>query len=802
MNNHLVLILCGCLYLSGRTLQAEEIITLPDTEPLTWTDELHVRLMDGAHRYIERRIDQSVETRQQYWNRDFSSPEAYEASIKPNRDRFTRNIGIVDERVPVKMEHAGDVGDPAVVAETGAYDVYQVRWSVLDTVTGEGLLVKPRSEPVGHVIAIPDADQTPEQLMGLTEGVAVESQFARRLAENGYQVIVPALLDRTARWSGNYISSKGSPLHPHFTNQPHREWIHRMAYMMGRNIMGYEVQKMMSLVDWLKQQAGEDARIGIAGYAEGGMIAMYTAAVDTRIDATLVSGYFKSRQELWKEPIYRLVWALLHEFGDAEIASLIAPRGLVVEYSEEPKVDGPPDGPPTAAPGRLETPDFDNVRSEFERLDTLVKPGFQARHLVYAPGNRTIPQGSSQALDKFSGLLGIESPMAAPVFPVKDLRANFDPADRQKRQVEELEQHVQWLIPNSDHVRSRVCRERHPMIKKLFGENQGSKWAGKMQADTYSAEKFGEQSGPLRKYFWEEILGKFEDPTPVMNPRSRYIRETDKWKAYDVVLDVWPDVFAWGMLAIPKDLKPGEKRPVMVMQHGHSGVPNHMFITDPESGAYSAYQGAGSDLADRGFIVFAPHNLYILGDRFRFLDKKANLVKGTLFTFILAQHKQILTWLKTLPYVDGDRIGFYGLSYGGETAVRVPPILTDYALSICSADFNDWTRKVATCHDRYSFMFHGEWEMFYFNLGSTFDYAEMAYLMIPRPFMAERGHHDTVSDDTWSAKEFADIRWMYDQLGIGDRTDIEFHNGGHTMQKQGTFDFIHKHLNWPKPEDN
>jgi UV DNA damage repair endonuclease len=130
----------------------------------------------------------------------------------------------------------------------------------------------------------------------------------------------------------------------------------------------------------------------------------------------------------------------------------------------------------------------------------------------------------------------------------------------------------------------------------------------------------------------------------------------------------------------------------------------------------------------------------------------------------------------------------------------VPPILTDYSLSICSADFNDWTRKVATCHDRYSFMFHGEWEMSYFNMGSTFSYAEMVYLMIPRPFMAERGHHDTVSDDSWAAMEYSKIRWMYDQLDIGDRTEIEFHNGGHTMQKQGTFRFLHKHLNWPLPK--
>ena len=50
---------------------------------------------------------------------------------------------------------------------------------------------------------------------------------------------------------------------------------------------------------------------------------------------TLVSGYFKSRQQSWQEPLYRDVWGLLREFGDAEIASLIAPRGLVFRRSPQ-----------------------------------------------------------------------------------------------------------------------------------------------------------------------------------------------------------------------------------------------------------------------------------------------------------------------------------------------------------------------------------------------------------------------------------------------------------------------------------
>jgi hypothetical protein len=95
-------------------------------------------------------------------------------------------------------------------------------------------------------------------------------------------------------------------------------------------------------------------------------------------------------------------------------------------------------------------------------------------------------------------------------------------------------------------------------------------------------------------------------------------------------------------------------------------------------------------------------------------------------------------------------------------------------------------------------MFTDEWEMPYFNLGQTFNYAELAYLMIPRPFMVERGHHDGVAPDQWVASEYAKVRFLYTQFGLTDRTEIEFFNGGHTINGEGTFDFLHKHLNWPK----
>ena len=291
------------------------------------------------------------------------------------------------------------------------------------------------------------------------------------------------------------------------------------------------------------------------------------------------------------------------------------------------------------------------------------------------------------------------------------------------------------------------------------------------------------------------MIGKLPAPTEPMNPRTRQLYDEPKWTGWEVALDLHPDVFAYGILLLPKDLKPGEKRPVVVCQHGRNGLPK-----DVIEGDSPAYHDFAARLAERGFITFAPHNLYRGEDRYRMLNRKGNPLKLSMFSFITAQDRQILAWLGTLPFVDRERIAFYGLSYGGETAVRVPPLLDGYCLSICSGDFNDWARKVAATDSDYSFMFSIEWEMPYFNMGSTFNYAELAYLMVPRPFMVERGHHDGVAPDEWVASEYARVRWVYDNLGLADRTAIEFFNGGHTINGRGTFDFLHRHLTWPGPQ--
>ena len=205
----------------------------------------------------------------------------------------------------------------------------------------EGLLLEPAGRPVARVVALPDAD-------------GGGAELAYRLAENGCLVLVPTMIDRRDTWSG----IPGIRM----TNQPHREWIYRMAFEAGRHIIGYEVQAVLAAVDWFETQDPK-APVAVAGYGEGGLIAFYSAALDTRIGAALVSGYFQPREELWKEPIYRDVWSLVREFGDAEIARLVAPRRLIVEHCEFPKVAGTAAGNAGAARGDAEWGDCHATRS-------------------------------------------------------------------------------------------------------------------------------------------------------------------------------------------------------------------------------------------------------------------------------------------------------------------------------------------------------------------------------------------------------------------------------------------------------
>ena len=734
----------------------------------TYETDMVNRMKEGIDNFIDGYTERIIKERENLWDRNFSSPTAYQTSVATNRDHLREIIGAIDERSQPNMLVLSKPGEEGKIAETQKYTIFRVAWDVMGGLKSEGLLLKPKGEVKASVVMVGDADELPESYTGLIGGSAV----GNRLAENGVQVIIPTLVNRDTQFSGsntlipyNNFWRKGKDSASVWTNETHREWIHRQGYIMGRHIIGLEVQKILSAVDWLEQNDPE-IPIGIIGYGEGGLLAMYSSALDTRIDASWISGYFGPRDKVWKEPVYRNVWGLLVEFGDAEIASLIAPRGLVIEPSNVPLVEEPPiakEGQRDfGSPGTIETPSREAVVKEFERLLSLFPE--DAKNLLsdFHLTQSVESFGSSEALSVFADDLKLNITSADESLQLVR-HDDLDSEKRQYRVFSNMVEYIQDMIPTAERTRNSF-----------------------LEGDLSSKEAWNEDMERYRQLFHDELVGHIDQALLPMNPRIREIYDEPGWTGYEVVLDVWSGVFSWGLLAVPKDIKPDENRPTVVLQHGIGGTPTTPINT-------KSYKRVLPALVNRGFVVFSPHNPY------QFNIRKANPVKTSVFSVIIPQHEQILNFLGSLDYVDPDRIALYGKSWGGRTALRVPIVLEGYSAIISSAYFNDWLLKSVSTDYRNSYFFEGSLGIYEWNMGNTFTHAEMAALIAPRPFMVENGRLDGVASDPSVAYEFAKVQRLYDELEIGNRVELEFFMGGHDINGDGTFKFLHEQLDWPAP---
>lgn len=777
--------------------QAEETPSrLPGTaawqHPQTSVEEMADLMVAGADRFLLAETERSLKTRQAFWQRDFSSAEAYEKSITPNRERLKWLLGLREERIPFdsprlqeELQHSAERGFLLNAAGEKTHRILAISWPVAGRLHWEGLLIEPlQVDPaeilVTHIL-LPDAGQEPESLV--LPGAFTTSPVVS-LARERSRVIIPATISRTVR------PRRRAEL-------TDREFVYRTAFEMGRTPSGYEIQATLGLVDWLKTTAPERP-VGLVGNGEGGVAALFCAAVDTRIDAVCVSGYFGSQQDLWEQPIDRNWFGYLERFGDAEVATLIAPRPVIIEPA---RLDPVTIATTLGAPGRLVAPSLEEVQAEAERARELWQDANTDWPLIVSPpppkqAPRFAPKTLQAYLDHIPGL---EKTVHQPPTGQSMIRSAYQgklpagaDADTAARTDRELPRLREWHMQQAEERQLRLVEAITQYNRDLLEASSEVRQEFFEKLDLSSLERFEETVAWYRDYFRHEVIGHFDQPLLDPAPRSQFWRETDHWRGYEVQLDVFPDLFAYGILLLPKNMQAGEQRPVVVLQHGLEGTPLGTI-----EGDHRAYLNFAARLADMGYIVFAPQNPYRGHDRFRTLQRKANPLGKTLFSLIVPQHEQITRWLGSLPQVDENRIAFYGLSYGGKTAMRVPPLVSNYCLSICSADFNDWIRKNVSTTARHSYVWTGEYEIFEFDLGNTFNYAEMAALIAPRPFMVERGHFDGVAPDEWVASEFAKVRFLYQaKLGLKDRAVIEYFVGPHAIHGVGTVEFLNRHLDF------
>ncbi len=763
--------------------------SLPGTRLLTGSNDLAAEMVGGIGRYLERETAAAPARRAALWQNTNPKPDLafYLHRFESNRVRFRDRLGLNDprdKRPTVVLRHslpvdAGGAAGPVEIARGAGFKVFQVSWTVLRGVEGEGLLLLPDGEPKGDVIALPDCAWTPEQLVGLTAGLSPSEQYARLCAEQGCRVLVPCLIDRGTEPSG--IPGMRA------TGHSQRETLWRASYEMGRTVIGYELQKIFAAADWMERtrppgaspwalesligggQKGTPGRrwLGIIGHGEGGLLAYYAAACDTRFAVTYTSGYFGARERVGDEPIDRNVFGILKEFGDAEIGALIPPRTLFIEHGRYPEVTLTDAS--GGSPGRLERSADAVAQAEHVRLQRIV--GSMPEHYLTGPADRFADHVSRFLFS----ITGVNPGVGFPAGPEPKIVGVLPNAgERTVRQYRQILDDTQWLMREGEYVRRDYWKK----------------------ADLKSVEAFTASTAPYREQFRTEVVGVIPKASVSPDPQTRFLGETNGVRRYEVVLQVHPDVFAQGILCVPADIKPGERRPVVVCQHGLEGRPTD--VSDPAVNS-PYYHQYGLRLAERGFVTFAPQNPYIGSTRFRQVLHHAQPLGLTLWSFIVRQHEVITDWLAAQDFVDPKRIAFYGLSYGGKTAMRVPVLVDRYCLSICSADYNEWIWKNTSARSNYSYLFNNEYDMPEWNLGNTFNYAEMSWLICPRPFMVERGHDDGVAPDEWVAYEYAKTRRQYVKLGIADRTTIEFFDGPHSIHGVGTFAFLHQHLNWPAP---
>jgi dienelactone hydrolase len=729
---------------------------LPGTQTLTDSRDLARVMVDGIHAYLDRELKEAPKKRDELWKAKANEPMA------AKRERLKKLLGVVDERLPRDITVKANWGEGVLITPTDRLTIYNIQWDVTPGLISEGLLIRGKGNEQGPLfIVVPDSSQNLDEYP-ISPNNVKQDAFLLQLVNSGCDVILPRLINREDTHSGNARLKR-------FTNQSHREFVHRMAYEMGRTSLALDIQQILTL---LPDPTATDHKMNIIGFGDGGRIALYAAALDERIGCCHIAGAFGPQESLWQAPIDRNIWGLLNEFGDAEVASMIAPRKLIIDPVQGPTTRQPENKPGRsgATPGMLKPFTKFEVTSEFDRLKAmsvkhvkLMELGEKGINIDTLLKELKTPEWNAKNVSDMTGV--IRGKMNNTPDKTEIL---------QKRLLDRQVNFVQNLWRNSEPVRKEFWKK----------------------ADASSPEVWEKSCDWYREYFHDEIIGRLPKPTMPLNPKSRLIYDTPKWTGHEVTLDVFPDVMAYGILLLPKDMKPGEKRPVVVCQHGLEGRPTDVCNPKERTKYYLSF---GAQLADKGYIVFAPQNPYIFDDHFRQILRKANPLKLSLFSFIIRQHERILDWLETQPHVDPKRIAFYGLSYGGKTAMRVPAVEKRYCLSICSGDFNEWIGKIVSMELPMSYMYTKEYDMLEFNLGHTFNYAEMSYMIAPRPFMVERGHDDGVGTDEMVAYEYAKVRYLYaNKLKIPDRTDIEFFPGGHQINGKGTFDFLQKHLVYPK----
>jgi dienelactone hydrolase len=239
-----------------------------------------------------------------------------------------RLVGLLREpppRVPLALETTESV-------DCGSYRRDRVVFDADPTMSVPAFLLVPheRTEPGPAVLALHGHGPGKAAISRVdpADGVDDGGRYAHDLASLGYTVLAPDLRCFGERADWNPPDHYGCD-----TNLV-------SAVMFGVNPLAENLWDMTVALDVLCAHPLVDpARVGAVGFSYGATVTLFLAALDDRVRAAVVSGYFSSWSEAHKMPWNmcgsQVLFAMMGRLEHIDVAALVAPRALLVESGIE-----------------------------------------------------------------------------------------------------------------------------------------------------------------------------------------------------------------------------------------------------------------------------------------------------------------------------------------------------------------------------------------------------------------------------------------------------------------------------------
>lgn len=231
--------------------------------------------------------------------------------------------------------------------------------------------------------------------------------------------------------------------------------------------------------------------------------------------------------------------------------------------------------------------------------------------------------------------------------------------------------------------------------------------------------------------------------------------------------------------------------PLVIVQHGIGSFPERTFGVMDKGDAYHSYS---RQLVKAGFAVLAPFNLRTQECRNR-IERLCRLADTTLPGIELVRLQRLLDVVLADPRIDPDRVGMWGVSLGGMATMFWMPLEPRIKAGVVCAWFNHRRNKMVIPDKRYScFLETREEHAFFRGWLTEFTDHDAVALICPRPILVQTGKKDGIAHWPQVIEEFNVARTHYEKLGIGERMEIDLHEGGHEARVESGVKFLTRWL--------